>query len=80
MTVMPPARPLAPLAGLSFGRDTVKTLEKLAMEVYLRYLEDACAVYIRLFCSESRLLQVARDNMMQVLKDLMKKNEMIYKN
>ena len=71
---MPQGRSLPALAGWTSVRDTVKPLEKLAMDIYLRYLEDACAVYIRLCCCESKLLQFARDNMIQVLKDQLKSN------
>ncbi len=47
----------------------VKTLEKLAMAVYLSYLEDACAMYVRLLSLDSYLIRDARENMMFVLKN-----------
>lgn len=71
---MPLQRALPSPGGGSSGSVKVKTLEKLAIDVYLKYLEDACAVYIRLCCSESKLLQFARDNMIQVLKDQLRSN------
>jgi hypothetical protein len=71
---MPLQRALPSPGGGSSVSVKVKTLEKLAIDVYLKYLEDACAVYIRLCCSESKLLQFARDNMIQVLKDQLRSN------
>ena len=54
---MPLARSINSLTTWSTG-EKVKTLEKLSMDVYLSFLEDACAVYIRLLAKESRLLKV----------------------
>ena len=69
---MPLARSVDPL--IQWKQDKVKPLEKLAMDVYLSYLEDACAVYIRLLSRESCLLQVARENFIYVLKDQLNSN------
>ena len=57
---MPLARSINSLTTWSNGGggEKVKTLEKLSMDVYLSFLEDACAVYIRLLAKESRLLKV----------------------
>ena len=56
---MPLARSINSLTTWSNGGgEKVKTLEKLSMDVYLSFLEDACAVYIRLLAKESSLLKV----------------------
>ena len=57
-TRMPLARSINSLTTWSRSCEKVKTLEKLAMDAYLSFLEDACAVYIRLLAKESRLLKV----------------------
>jgi hypothetical protein len=46
-----------------------KTLEKLALDVYLSFLEDSCATYIRLLHLDNQLLREVRDNMITCLKD-----------
>ena len=52
----------------------VKSLEKLASNVYLSYLEDACAAYIRLLCLDNKLLKEVRDRMIAVLKQQLASN------
>ena len=47
----------------------IPTLEKIAMDAYLAFLEDACSVYVRLLCLNSQLLIQVRDNMISVLKE-----------
>lgn len=47
----------------------IPSLEKIAMDAYLAFLEDACSVYVRLLCLNSQLLIQVRDNMISVLKE-----------
>ena len=55
-------------------KEKMKSLENIAMTFFLSYLEDACAVYVRLSCKESNLLQGVRDNMFDVLKHQLNSN------
>ena len=66
---MPLARSIAPLTESWPTQSKIQPLEKIAMNAYLSFLEDACAVYIRLLCLNSQLLIQVRDNMIAVLKD-----------
>ncbi len=58
----------------ALGVSKVKSLEKLAMASYLSFLEDACAVYIRLVSIDSYLIKEVRDNMINVLKNQLERN------
>lgn len=52
----------------------VPTLEKMAMSVYLHFLEDAVAIWIRLSVSESKLLSKVKLNMIPILKNQLSDN------
>ena len=66
---MPLARSINQMAESWSGQSKMKSLERLAMNAYLSYLEDACAVYIQLLCLDSQLLSEVRKNMISVLKE-----------